>query len=249
MQLSAVTQIAMLWKSGRSTVDAHAAAPWLLRRVSTFVLATEDPSQALKIVGATSELRTPAYYEKGVSSLSFFQRCRLDQPVLTVLLTAPGPAWLLCGFADLSYPRALSPGHNTHRMHASTASTTRHVTPHPCCRVAAVLAQVDQQFPQDAGLGQQHAIRLVQAGERKEQPLQTAMGNSYPLIIRLEALTEKAAGEGKQLQQVGDCAMHTCGWRGGAASLGGACLPRGPVVTHKEDLQCLCFALCTYPGL
>ena len=36
-------------------------------RVSTFVLATEDPSKSLKIVGATPELRTPAYYDKGVS--------------------------------------------------------------------------------------------------------------------------------------------------------------------------------------
>jgi hypothetical protein len=70
--------------------------------------------------------------------------------------------------------------------------------PGPLC----VLAQVNQQFPLGDSLAQQHAIRLVQAGERKEQPLQTAMGSSYPIIIRLEALTEQAAAEGKQLQQV-----------------------------------------------
>lgn len=47
-------------------------------------------------------------------------------------------------------------------------------------------------------------VRLVQDGQNKEQPLQTAMGNSYPVIIRLEALAEQvAATEGKQLQQVG----------------------------------------------
>jgi hypothetical protein len=65
--------------------------------------------------------------------------------------------------------------------------------------------QVNQQFPQDEALGRQHAIRLVHAGERKEQQLQLAQGNSYPLIIRLETLTQKAAEEGKQLQQVCAC--------------------------------------------
>lgn len=71
-----------------------------------------------------------------------------------------------------------------------------------CALLLCVLLQVNQQFPQGDSLAQQHAIKLVQAGERKEQPLQTAMGNSYPIIIRLEALTEQAAAEGKQLQQV-----------------------------------------------
>lgn len=32
------------------------------------MLATEDPSQSLRIVGATPEVRSPAYYDKGVSS-------------------------------------------------------------------------------------------------------------------------------------------------------------------------------------
>jgi hypothetical protein len=76
----------------------------------------------------------------------------------------------------------------------------------PNCSAASlaghVLPQVNQQFPPGDSLAQQHAIRLVQAGEPKEQPLQTAMGNSYPIIIRLEALSEQATADGKQLQQV-----------------------------------------------
>jgi len=95
-------------------------------RVSTFVLATEDPGQSLRIVGATSDLRTPAYYDKGVN----------------------------------------------------------------------------QHFPPSQELLQQHVVRLMQDGERKEQPLQTACGNSYPIIIRLETLAQHAAAEGKQLQQL-----------------------------------------------
>lgn len=68
---------------------------------------------------------------------------------------------------------------------------------------------MNQQFPQGDSLAQQHAIRLLQDGQRKEQPLQTAMGNSYPLIIRLEALTEQAAAQGKELQQVRiECLMR-----------------------------------------
>jgi len=62
--------------------------------------------------------------------------------------------------------------------------------------------QVNQQFPPSQELSQQHVVRLVQDGDRKEQPLQTAGGNSYPLIIRLETLAQHAAAEGKQLQQV-----------------------------------------------
>lgn len=52
-------------------------------------------------------------------------------------------------------------------------------------------------------LAQQHVVRLVQDGQRKEEALQFARGNSYPLIIRLETLTQQAAADGKQLQQVG----------------------------------------------
>lgn len=63
--------------------------------------------------------------------------------------------------------------------------------------------QVNQHFPHTEELAQQHVVRLVQDGQNKEQPLQTAMGNSYPVIIRLEALAEQSpAAEGKQLQQV-----------------------------------------------
>lgn len=50
----------MLWIAVFVRVYVHC-------RVSTFMLATEDPTQSLRIVAATSDLRTPAYYDKGVS--------------------------------------------------------------------------------------------------------------------------------------------------------------------------------------
>eukprot|EP00879_Flechtneria_rotunda_P027176 GHRR01029053.1.p1 GENE.GHRR01029053.1~~GHRR01029053.1.p1 ORF type:complete len:156 (-),score=38.99 GHRR01029053.1:1725-2123(-) len=36
-------------------------------RVSTFLLATEDPRQSCRIIAAAPEPRPPAYYQKGVS--------------------------------------------------------------------------------------------------------------------------------------------------------------------------------------
>jgi hypothetical protein len=60
---------------------------------------------------------------------------------------------------------------------------------------------MDHQFPSagDAALLQQHRISLQ---EQDPDLLCLAAGDSYPLVIRLEALTEQAAAEGRQLQQV-----------------------------------------------
>lgn len=71
-----------------------------------------------------------------------------------------------------------------------------------CVCLTAFHAQVNLNFPSNDSIAQQHTIRLVHGGERKEQPLQSPGGNSYPLIIRLETLTPQATADGKQLQQV-----------------------------------------------
>eukprot|EP00878_Enallax_costatus_P002146 GHUV01002314.1.p1 GENE.GHUV01002314.1~~GHUV01002314.1.p1 ORF type:complete len:365 (+),score=80.41 GHUV01002314.1:265-1359(+) len=92
-------------------------------RVSTFLLATEDPRQSCRIIAAASEPRPPAFYAKGM----------------------------------------------------------------------------DQHFPKDDSIAQQHMISLT---THSPDLLTLARGDSYPLIIRLETLTEQAAAEGKQLQQL-----------------------------------------------
>lgn len=62
-------------------------------------------------------------------------------------------------------------------------------------------------------------VRLVEDGQNKEQPLQTAMGNSYPVVIRLEALAEHAAAEGKQLSEVrSDLRLSMCVVRSNSCS-------------------------------
>lgn len=60
---------------------------------------------------------------------------------------------------------------------------------------------MDHQFPLagDALLAQQHTVSFT---KHSAELLTLATGDSYPLIIRLEALTEQAAAEGRQLQQV-----------------------------------------------
>jgi hypothetical protein len=60
---------------------------------------------------------------------------------------------------------------------------------------------MDHQFPPagDAALLQQHRLSLREADP---ELLCLAAGDSYPLVIRLEALTEQAVAEGRQLQQV-----------------------------------------------
>uniref|UniRef100_A0A383VHQ5 RING-type E3 ubiquitin transferase n=1 Tax=Tetradesmus obliquus TaxID=3088 RepID=A0A383VHQ5_TETOB len=93
-------------------------------RVTTFLLATEDPRQGCKIVAAAPGVRPAAYYPKGM----------------------------------------------------------------------------DHQFPPpgDALLLQQHGISLRQ---HDPELLSLAAGDSYPLVVRLEALTEQAVAEGRQLPQ------------------------------------------------
>ncbi|WIA39222.1 hypothetical protein OEZ86_005346 [Tetradesmus obliquus] len=94
-------------------------------RVTTFLLATEDPRQGCKIVAAAPGVRPAAYYPKGM----------------------------------------------------------------------------DHQFPPpgDALLLQQHGISLRQ---HDPELLSLAAGDSYPLVVRLEALTEQAVAEGRQLPQM-----------------------------------------------
>lgn len=58
---------------------------------------------------------------------------------------------------------------------------------------------MNHQFPPDETLGQQHVISL---STHSPDLLTLAQGDSYPLIIRMETLTEQAAAEGRQLQQV-----------------------------------------------
>jgi hypothetical protein len=120
---------------------------WLPRRVSTFVLATEDPSQALKIVGATSELRSPAYYEKGVRFLALFLAL-LHGPacLLTVLFTPPRldvSRDNLCSsglVAPLSqYTVYCRPGHNIKACMPEQPAPPLTSLPRLCCCVAAVL--------------------------------------------------------------------------------------------------------------
>lgn len=177
-----------------TTHDGHAY--FSVCRVSTFVLATEDPSQALRIIGATSDLRTPAYYDKGVRFTSCMREFFCAQVVFSCssLATIQQDDVVLKTFMvqllEFIKTRILAAFHTNLGSQLLT----------PGC---AYCVQVNQQFPQGDSLAQQHAIRLLQDGQRKEQPLQTAMGNSYPLIIRLEALTEQAAAQGKELQQVG----------------------------------------------
>lgn len=59
--------------------------------------------------------------------------------------------------------------------------------------------QMDHHFPNSDDLAQQHMISLT---THSADLLSLTQGDSYPLIIRLETLTEQAAAEGKQLQQV-----------------------------------------------
>eukprot|EP00775_Hariotina_reticulata_P014623 gene14623-14759_t len=92
-------------------------------RVTTFLLATEDPRQSCKIIATTPQPRPSAYYANGM----------------------------------------------------------------------------DLQFPSDEVLGLQHVISLTQ---HSPDLLTLARGDSYPLIIRLEALTDQAVAEGRQLQQM-----------------------------------------------
>lgn len=61
---------------------------------------------------------------------------------------------------------------------------------------------MDQHFPTDDSIAQQHMISLT---THRPDLLTLARGDSYPLIIRIETLTEQAAAEGKQLQQVSSC--------------------------------------------
>ncbi|KAF6252455.1 zinc finger, C3HC4 type-domain-containing protein [Scenedesmus sp. NREL 46B-D3] len=93
-------------------------------RVTTFLLATEDPKQGCRIVAAAPGVRPAAYYPKGM---------------------------------DHQFP-----------------------------------------LPGDVALLQQHRISLQ---EQDAELLCLAAGDGYPLVIRLEALTEQAAAEGRQLQQ------------------------------------------------
>jgi hypothetical protein len=58
---------------------------------------------------------------------------------------------------------------------------------------------MDLQFPSDEMLGLQHVISLTQ---HSPDLLTLARGDSYPLVIRLEALSDQAMAEGRQLQQV-----------------------------------------------
>lgn len=58
---------------------------------------------------------------------------------------------------------------------------------------------MDCRFPQNDGMAAQHAIDL---SKHSSSLLTLATGNSYPLLIRLEALTEQAVAEGRTLQQV-----------------------------------------------
>jgi hypothetical protein len=75
---------------------------------------------------------------------------------------------------------------------------------------------MDHQFPSagDAALLQQHRISLQ---EHDPALLSLAAGDSYPLVIRLEALTEQAAAEGRQLQQV-RVHLKTRAWEAGLVS-------------------------------
>lgn len=92
-------------------------------RVSTFLLATEDPSQSCRIIAAAPASRSPALYPKGM---------------------------------------------NHH-------------------------------FPPDDTTARQHMISLT---THSPDLLTLTQGDSYPLIIRMETLTEQAAAEGRQLQQL-----------------------------------------------
>lgn len=152
--------------------------------VTTFVAATEEPARACRLTPAKQEAAPPLFYEKGVR-----RRGRCHRPAACCNAV---PAWICprpCTSLQHVPSRALSP---------SNRPLTSVPLP-PCVLLASSPLQLGLKFPGSAPEGAQHVIDM---GLYDEAALFAAGRDTFPLVVRLETVTDKGRREGRTLQEL-----------------------------------------------
>lgn len=149
--------------------------------MTTFVHAREDSKRNCKISVSVGSPAPAVYYDKGVSAAGANVLLRDASP-----LAAPAA----------EQPRPRSPPPRTH-SHARPPPHTHRAT-----------SQLEQHFPREPPSAKQPAAQLhaVDLGRHYLADLcshtpspPASTDNTYPIIIRLEALTQEGQGEGRSL--------------------------------------------------
>lgn len=152
--------------------------------VTTFVAAAEDAARGCRLTPAKQDPAAPLYYEKGVRA------CRLAR--------RPQRPVLLHSCRRRCRRVALLPGCRTSAA-GLPPCTCRPPTCLPPCAHTPACSQLGLQFPGGAPEGAQHVVDL---SLYPESQLTAAARDSYPLVVRLETVTDKGRREGRTLQEL-----------------------------------------------